>query len=1357
MKRYFFLCLLAFFCSVVARAEYDFSDDATGVDIYYNILSDGNSVEITYGGDKYDSTKSYTGDFIVPESVSYEGNTYTVTAIGDYAFYKCTITSITFPTTITSLGVSAFYWCKELTSFTIPDGLTSVTQALLRGCTELTSVTIPNSVTTIEANAFMECSSLPTVTLPSSLTTIGDEAFCDCSALSAITLPDGLLSIGSGAFVATGITTIEFPSTLTTLGGGAFEDSGLQSVFVPKTITNMGGGAFAGAHALTDVTLEDGMTDLSAAMFSDCSSLEEITIPNSITSITMMAFGYCTSLRKVTLGDDVTTIELDAFYECGSLESINIPSSMREIGEGAFLECSKLNGITLPEGLTTIGKYAFEMCYALEKITIPSSVTELGDGIFLDCPALSSVTFAEGIALTAIPDYMFTGCAFESIDLPNTITTIGNSAFSGCEALQEVNLPANVKTIDDMAFQYCYNVSAINLPNGLEYIGDEAFILCMYYSGSAVTIPASVTHLGQSVFQECEYLPEATILAKIDTLQYGTFAYCSRLTTVSIPKTVTTLGNRVFYYCSKLASLTSLNRDAPICGTNVFSSVPTSTCVLYVPEGSEETYSSAPIWQNFKNIVGIEVEDEPDEEDTKFVEDGIYYQYVDKEALTVEVTYETTSFNYYTSSVVIPSTVVHDGTEYTVIGIGENAFRHSPELTAITLPEGITYMSVNACYECTALIDIDFPSTLTAIGDYAFYACSALTSLTIPATITSIGKYSFSNCSSLSTVTFEDGEDELFFNDYAIFTSSSLTSVYLGRNLNYDDPSISHGIFYGYTNLKDITISESVTTLGKQLFYNTAIETITLPKSITDIGDYTFSYCSRLKTVIISEGMTKLGRFTFSNCAALTDILLPEGLINMGYSAFSSCTALEEVAIPSTVTSAESAFNGCTKLKTVKLPEGVAEISNSMFNSCTSLTEIDLPSSIGDVGNYAFAYCTNLERVTFMEGENSYYMGMYAFSGCVRLNSILLPSNVRYIGSGGFYNCTGLKKVVFPNQTGNNSSPFQGCSSLEEVILCAQSQSLNSYISANQFNGCTSLAKIYVLSDVAPNVANANAFTNVPTETCVVYVPVGSRESYIDEDSKWSVFANIVELSEPLPVTYCVGNVTTESAQINGLVAVGSIDVTEVGFEYWAEGDDTPTVIVVSNSFTATDELHATLADLAYGMTYTYRVYAKTASETFYGDEVTFTLPIDGAKVFTLEASSITGTTAVLNGRLVLPDDESVAEQGFEYWAEGGETQSVTVSGNSLTYTLENLTPETTYTYYAFATLASGSTIYGEEVEFTTLEATETGITNVEANGLDDENIEGYYTPDGRAIGAPQRGVNIIRYNDGTTKKVLIK
>ena len=161
--------ILSVFFSISASA-YDVEVDG----IYYDISE--TTATVTYGDNEY------SGDIVIPESITYENSKYSVTRIGEWAFIYCSgLTSIAIPNSITSIGESAFEGCSGLTSVTIPNSVTSIGDDAFSHCSILTSVTIPNSVTSIGGSAFSYCYGLTSVTIPNSVTSIGEAAFYGCN------------------------------------------------------------------------------------------------------------------------------------------------------------------------------------------------------------------------------------------------------------------------------------------------------------------------------------------------------------------------------------------------------------------------------------------------------------------------------------------------------------------------------------------------------------------------------------------------------------------------------------------------------------------------------------------------------------------------------------------------------------------------------------------------------------------------------------------------------------------------------------------------------------------------------------------------------------------------------------------------------------------------------------------------------------------------------------------------------------------------------------------------------------------------------------------------------------------------
>ena len=244
------ICMLSFHAMA-----YDFSYTYQGKTLYYNITSD-NTIEVTCYSNFINYNNYVSGDVVIPSSVTNNGTTYSVTSIGDDAFYYCSgLTSVTIPNSVTSIGNYAFYYCSGLTSVTFPNSVTSIGNSAFYNCSSLTSVTIPNSVTSIGDRAFYECSSLTSVTIPNSVTSIGNDAFAGCSGLTSVTIPNSVTLIGEGVFAGcSGLTSVTIPNSVISIGDLAFfACSGLTSITIPNSVTFIGNYAFYGCNGLTSI------------------------------------------------------------------------------------------------------------------------------------------------------------------------------------------------------------------------------------------------------------------------------------------------------------------------------------------------------------------------------------------------------------------------------------------------------------------------------------------------------------------------------------------------------------------------------------------------------------------------------------------------------------------------------------------------------------------------------------------------------------------------------------------------------------------------------------------------------------------------------------------------------------------------------------------------------------------------------------------------------------------------------------------------------------------------------------------------------------------------------------------------
>ena len=278
-------------------------------------------------------------DIVIPST--YNGKP--VTSIGDSAFYYDSLTSVTIPDNVTSIGEQAFLGCKSLTSITIPDSVTSIGDSAFAGCTSLTSVTIPDSITSIADSTFDCCTSLRSITIPDGVTRIGQGAFNHCTSLTSVTISDSVTSIRDWAFYyCTSLRSITIPDSVTSIGKSAFSCCALESVIISRGVTNISAEAFSGCSSLASVSIPDSVTNISAGAFLGCSSLASVSIPDSVTSIDAYAFSNCKSLTNINIPDSVTSIDVCAFQHCTSLTSVIIPGSVTSIGGYAFSGCTSL-------------------------------------------------------------------------------------------------------------------------------------------------------------------------------------------------------------------------------------------------------------------------------------------------------------------------------------------------------------------------------------------------------------------------------------------------------------------------------------------------------------------------------------------------------------------------------------------------------------------------------------------------------------------------------------------------------------------------------------------------------------------------------------------------------------------------------------------------------------------------------------------------------------------------------------------------------------------------------------------------------------------------------------------------------
>ena len=597
---------------------------------------------------------------IAPNNLASYVVSNTVAVICDNAFYcRRSLTSITLPEGLKTIGNEAFQECKSLTSITLPKSLTNIGRNpfyglrlrinnlsphfyieddvlftadkthLISYCSSETTYSVPCTVKTIGEIAFSGCDSLTSITLPKGLKTIGNDAFWQCSSLISITLPEGLKTIGNGAFSScNSLTSITLPEGLETIGESAFSScSSLTSIALPKGLKTIGNGAFSSCNSLTSIKLPEGLKTIGESAFSECESLTSITLPEGLKTIGESAFSGCHSLTSIVLPEGIKTIGDSVFRWCNSLTSITLPEGIKTIRDSAFSGCYSLTSITLPEGLKTIGDRAFSGCFSLTSITLPKSLTNIGANPFqrlqLKINNLSPHFCKEDdVLFTVDKTRLISYCSSKTTySVPCAVKTVGDSAFWACKSLTSITLPEGLKTIGDRAFWQCSSLTSTTLPEGLETIGNEAF-------------------------QECKSLTSITLPEGLKTIGNYAFSQCGSLTFITLPKSLTNIGKNPFERLQL-----KINNLSP------------HFCI---------------------------------EDDVLFTAD------------------KTHLISYCSSKTIysVPSTVKT---------IGESAFSRCHSLTSITLPEGLETVGDSAFYRCNNLDDSTREELRRRFGDRIFW------------------------------------------------------------------------------------------------------------------------------------------------------------------------------------------------------------------------------------------------------------------------------------------------------------------------------------------------------------------------------------------------------------------------------------------------------------------------------------------------------------------------------------------------------------------------------------------------------------------------------------------------------------
>ncbi len=748
-------------------------------------------------------------------------------------------------------------------------------------------------------------------------------------------------------------------------------------------------------------------------------------------------------------------------------------------------------------------------------VTIPDTVTSIGRDAFMNCSNLRTLLIPDSV--TVIAREAFAGTGLRSLDLPANLTFLGYRVLGANTGVTELTIPKSLETAEDsywngtggpltdsavktLRFEEgrtlipahmaakAWKLTNLILPQSLKVIGEDAFGFCS--SLKTVTVPQLVEELGAYAFHDCTSLNAITLPENLLAVRREAFATCTSLETIALPDTVTAIGREAFIK-SGLKSL-KLPASLTLLGYRVLGEN-TGVTELTIPkslETAEDSYWSGtggPLTDSAVTTLRFE------------------------EGRTL-IPAHMAAKAWKLTDVTLPQSLT---------AIGEDAFGFCSALETITIPPFVTELGAYAFHDCTVLKKIDLPENLLTVRREAFATCMSLETIALPDTVTAIGREAFikSGLKSLklpASLTFlgyrvlgentgvteltipkslETAEDIYWSGSGGPLTDSAVTTLRFeeGRTL------IPAHMAAKAWKLTDVTLPETLTAIGEDAFgFCSALETITIPQFVTELGAYAFHDCTVLKEIGLPENLLTVRREAFANCLALETIALPDtvtaigreafiksglkslklpaSLTLLGYRVLGENTGVTELTIPKSLETAEDIYLSGTggpltdsAVTTLRFEEGRTLIPANMAAKAWKLTSVVLPQSLTAIGEDAFGNCPALPEISLPEKVET--VGRYAFLNCYALRSAELSASLMSVGREAFENCSSLTEILLPDAvTAVGDSAFVNCTALEKAQLSAGMTA----IAKECFSGCEALKQITLPEEI--KTVGENAF-----------------------------------------------------------------------------------------------------------------------------------------------------------------------------------------------------------------------------------------------------------------------------------------
>lgn len=679
--------------------------------------------------------------------------------------------------------------------------------------------------------------------------------------------------------------------------------------------------------------------------------------------------------------------------------------------------------------------------------------------------------------------------------------------------------------------------------------------------------------------------------------------------------------------------------------------------------------------------------------------------------------------------------------------LGNGLFAYLPMLRSVILPKKVQAIGFETFLMCSQLTSVTLPSDLTAIWGYAFSGCTSLHSMQFPSSLTSINACAFQDCTSLVSLQFPSGLTSIGHN--AFYGCTSLTSLQFPSNLT----SIGDSAFAGCKGLTSLQFPSGLTFIGVAAFLGcTSLTSLLFPSSLTSINSRAFENCTSLVSLQLPSGLTSIGSAAFAYCSSLTSLQFPSGLTSIGVRAFQNCTGLTSLELPSGLTKIEEgAFWGCSNINSIYaympdplLFDGDGKDFPTCFNeNCTlyvpkkSYTAYIVAPGWGDFKTIAkfnpdlirdwvtknVAQAGTLSTVIGEDKENitklkltgnlndtdvQYLEEMIREAALQELN--LKDALLYTINVCRFSDCKSLTSLVLPDVLQRiEKEAFALCTGLTTISLPAGLE----YMYA-AFDGCTGLTSIY--ANMPAPLQDAYSFEGVDKSHCYLYVPKGSLDAY-RQDEEWGRFPYIAGLEQD-PATGLVSLDICPQAYWNGeLIDVAMRDKVKslkisgsgaVNFDFITQ--------YLSRNLQNLDLKDANVTDLPY-------------------------CGLEGCQALTT---------------ISLPAGLRSIDKGFLSLCRNLKTiYAYMPDPNALTYGDEFSYESREWTLYVPKgtknAYQNSRWCYCKEI----IEMETSGIDSVILNP--DAKEVSRFSADGQRLAVPVKGLNIVKYSDGSARKVVVK